>query len=345
MPSEGCCATPSVELVFNGILAGLLLEGRIPPGSLIDAGANSGEWTCLMAPLDRTRIVHAIDPLRANVAHVTSHARRCKNVRAAHHGLGARRERVDPGPTDTARAGHQIQQGQLMRRVADGTGSQGAFDVYTVDDLFARNYTGEQLGLAHFDVEGMDMAVVEGARQTILKDRPVFTVELTVHKDAQLTQKFMALLSTLDYDSYLVEEVCGDRVDCRNLINIPRSRTHEFMHSPTLDMATAARKLFKVDAASILQHAYPCCRPGGACCRHPRSCCMKNSVGPWLFQTRGEYFSNFTREQQGKGRTQISAGTPRDPSLFTHVTWWWQHKFRWPGPEPGSKLDATVIYS
>ena len=336
-----CCGSAQREHIFNGIIAGLLLEGRVPPGSLIDAGANDGSWSCLMAAVAPDRLVHAIDPLRSNVAHL-QRTSSCANVRPAHHGLGASATRLDPGEKfANLPAGHQMQGGGQLSSVPAGSGSGAAFDVYTVDDLFARNYSGETLGLAHWDVQGMAMAVIQGARQTILRDRPLFTVELNVHADVSYTQALFGLLSQLRYDAYLVEEVCGDRVDCRNLIAFPRERTPLFRGSPTLNMVTASRKLFAVDSSSIVEHAYPCCQPGGACCPRRYGCCTKEAVGPWLVRRRKEYFENATN----RGREfKVHTGPQRDPTLFSHLAVWWQNRYTWPGPQPGTILDIGSIY-
>ena len=119
-----------------------------------------------MSPIQPHRLMHAIDPLHANFVHVKRHVAQagCQaNVCPAWHGLGARADRLDPGaPASSSPAGHQIQEGGGLPSVAPSTGTAAAFDVYTLDALFATSYSGETLGLAHFDVEGMDIAVVEG---------------------------------------------------------------------------------------------------------------------------------------------------------------------------------------
>ena len=55
----------------------------------------------------------------------------------------------------------------------------------------------------------------------------------------------------------------GMRMDCRNLLCFPRGVR---FRSHTLDLATSSRALIKVDARSIFEQAYPCCRKGGECC-------------------------------------------------------------------------------
>lgn len=37
---------PQTETLLTALLHGLLLEGRVPPGSVIDAGAFDGQTAC-----------------------------------------------------------------------------------------------------------------------------------------------------------------------------------------------------------------------------------------------------------------------------------------------------------
>ena len=76
------------------------------------------------------------------------------------------------------------------------------------------------------------------------------------------------------------------RCDTRNLLNLPRGRAAAFTGSHTLDLAVAARSLIAVDAASIFEYAFPCCRRGGACCPFSQpGCCSHWRVGEWLART------------------------------------------------------------
>jgi len=61
----------------------------------------------------------------------------------------------------------------------------GSFHVYKLDDLLL-NETGawkhEHLAFAHFDVEGGELKLLQGGKNAILRDRPVFTVEIYPHR-------------------------------------------------------------------------------------------------------------------------------------------------------------------
>merc|ERR1712185_188413 len=103
------------------------------------------------------------------------------------------------------------------------------------------------------------MQVIQGAWSVLSRDAPVLTTELYVHHNVSYTQQLMRAIHSLDFDSFLVEEACAPRLDCRNLIHLPRSRRASFDRSPTLDLALASKRLLAVDASTIGKHAYPCC--------------------------------------------------------------------------------------
>ena len=63
--------------------------------------------------------------------------------------------------------------------------ASGNLHVYRLDELFVEHWPGERLGFAHFDVEGAEADVLEGAANVIRRDRPVFTVEVFVHNRPQ----------------------------------------------------------------------------------------------------------------------------------------------------------------
>ena len=61
----------SREQLLHSLIVGMFAEpGTVPPGSIIDAGANTGEESCVLASVGDGRVVHAVEPLQVNVEHM-----------------------------------------------------------------------------------------------------------------------------------------------------------------------------------------------------------------------------------------------------------------------------------
>lgn len=235
----------------------------------------------MYAGFDRSRAVHGLDPLKFNVARATSSYGDAPNLHMHVGGLGDRESVYEPGGQ---------WRGQIVigrRRVNRPTApSNTSFTIHTLDGLFAPGglFGTERLGFAHIDVEGSELRVMRGATAVLRRDRPLVAVEAHVHANLSYTRELLAELAASGYETYLVEEVCGGRADCRNIIGFPRSRRAEFVGSPTLKQALASRALQPASAENIGGLAYPCCAPGGECCeRTPGAhCCTTRTTLEWL---------------------------------------------------------------
>lgn len=246
-----CCMC---ETILYTLLAGLLAEGRVPSGDVIDAGCGSGHSLRLLACLDRSRAYHCWEPIRGVKDRV--------NSTVARWGLGE----------------VTIHGGSLGERSSVSKHRQA------VDDLYiARGRAGpdpadavRRLGLAAWDVEGAELRVVEGAARTLQRDAPLLVLELHVHQDEAFSTALLAKLRDLAHDVYVVQEVCGERYDCRNLLAVPRRRREAFEDSPVLGSAVQGRLLLPIpDERTLLTHAstFPCCRKDGGC-----PLCQRNAV-------------------------------------------------------------------
>lgn len=244
---------PNHEIILNSIVAGLVLEGRVPAGSFLDAGANTGEWACLYASLVPDRVVHALDPSRRNVALMKQRYVTLRpNMRPRFAGLGGSQRWVDAGPRKNFwRA--QLEHVHRWPSASAYNDTRTTFQILTIDELFAS----ERLGFMHLDVEGSELDVLRGGTEVLVRDRPVFTVELHVEQDANYTRALLELIDLNRYDAFLVDEHCGMRRDCRNLICLPRpphnspDKVSRFAGSATLNLAVAARSLFAVNVDSV----------------------------------------------------------------------------------------------
>ena len=307
------CNIPDSEFLFNSIILGLFAEGLIPTGSVVDAGANDGSWSCLYAEADHSRSVHAIDPMKVNVERIAkTYTASLPNIKPKVGGLGSRPAIMLP-PAGVRRAHHPnlatVTSRHMGTEVKDHSDSStsGTFTIYTLDDLFAN----EKLGFAHLDLEGNELAALRGGAAVIMRDRPVLSVELHVHDNAMYTRDLLEFLDKLQYSAHLVEEVCGERYDCRNLVAVPKENGSAVHESPVMRVAAASERLFHVNKVNIADHAFSvACVPGGPCCKSDENhCCRHRCIAQWI---GGEL------RQWGEAPN----GT-RDPRLYSRLE---QHK-------------------
>lgn len=298
MPS---CRAPNSERVLNAIVASLIMERRLPNGSIVDAGAFEGKWSCFYATVAAAadsppdvRVVHALDPDAANVKGMRGWARKLPNLRPM---VGLLGEEVNASLTlrDLARRNHGAQGGGAVRVRNRTRAYREALVVpeHTLDELFTSPggaWAGERLALAHIDVEGHELAVLRGALAVVRRDRPVIVTEAIVHSRREAAEAVLRHVRALGYDSYLIEEVAGIRADIRNLLHVPREMHASLRDMGALDVAVAARALQAVSAETIGQHAFPCCVRGGECCpAGGRDCCAHYRVDRWLRQSGGDH--------------------------------------------------------
>ena len=64
----------------------------------------------------------------------------------------------------------------------------------------------------------------EGAKHVIVRDRPVFTVEISAIRAHAAARHLLRLVEDMGYVPYLVPEKCGIRGDERNVICVPEER-------------------------------------------------------------------------------------------------------------------------
>ena len=281
------------EPLFRDLVGALFTEGWIPAGSVLDAGANDGAEACFYAVRAPERTIHAVEPLVSNVEHIHRSVASGvfpRNVQAIRGGLGS-----TPGWASLGAAvvldqkNEQLTDGVLKSSSVRPKGTK-AFQVYALDQMFGSggSWHNERLGFAHLDVEGGEAMVLRGARQTIARHQPIFTTEAFPHSlDAAMVEELLTSLETLGYDTWMVQETCGNPVDCRNLINLPRSRGITFPQDSAFARAIRSQMLIPMpNVSAFRQHVFPCCRPGGPCCRHgpghntlsADGCCTKKAV-------------------------------------------------------------------
>ena len=268
--------------MLRGIIAGLFLEGLVPHGSILDAGANSGEDSCEYAELQPDRTVHAIDPAVSNVRWMKrQYVPHLPNLRPQCGGLGSQERWIDGSPVASATAGLQA---QVVLTSASKSivnpHTAGAFYVRRVDSLFASAWRRERLAFAHLDVEGMEHDVLISAEATLMRDRPLFTFEARLHfQDGALaTKALIEWVHRARYRTFLVEEECGIHADQRNVLAVPVEHVPALRASSIFRLATRHQKLYEATPEGFGKLGHVCCRPGRACCTNQRDCCSWQSV-------------------------------------------------------------------
>jgi FkbM family methyltransferase len=292
----------SHEPFFNRVIGTLLRGQHLPAGGVIDAGSHTGENTCFYAHLAPERQVTAVEPMASNLVEIAERTRTLRNVHVIHGGLGHRASSLQMSASDVeGKAGGQLEFREMKLATTNQARSTTltGLQVYRVDDLYEKH----RLGFAHFDVEGEELRVLEGAIKTIRRDRPVFTVEIHVHfAHAETIALTRFITRRLGYRILMIEgESCGVRVDCRNLLAVPPDAwaplTEGIVRYMSNDgvLSSHVHRLVLVNESTIFEFAHPCCKPSGPCCRngpvplslswtstnHGYSCCMPKVVDPY----------------------------------------------------------------
>lgn len=146
-----------------------LLPSLVDPSrAALDIGANKGVWTYFLQSL--TPQVHAFEPnpklyrtLRRGIA------ARVKTYRIALSDQNGTAEFRIP----RQKSGYSNQGGTLSAIAASGNYRGIPVETRRLDDLEIPN-----IGFMKIDVEGSELAVLEGASQTIERDHPILVVEM-----------------------------------------------------------------------------------------------------------------------------------------------------------------------
>ena len=217
---DATCATSLHEPLLQQLVQVIFNTGMLQNGSVVDCGAHKGGEACYFAELDPMRVVHAVEPIPDNLNDIKQRYGNRTNLQPLHGGLGSVERTVELG---AMRRTKTMLVGVSEAPSAKNPSSSSSFQVHRLDGLFERVWHDERLAFGHFDVEGSELDLLQGATATIRRDRPVITVELNVLR-TEPTSNIMAMLHSLDYHVLLVPEQCGLNCDCRNVICVPKER-------------------------------------------------------------------------------------------------------------------------
>ncbi|MEW6471859.1 MAG: FkbM family methyltransferase [Actinomycetota bacterium] len=144
-----------------------LLQRRLPPDAVVvDIGAYIGVVTVLLASLCPKGHVYAFEPVAENFVHLTGNvaANGLDNVTAQRVALFDRDGEVNFEYEPGYPGGSHV-------------GTAGAAVPSVRFDTWARQAGIDRLDLVKLDVEGVELAVLEGAAETLRRFRPILVVE------------------------------------------------------------------------------------------------------------------------------------------------------------------------
>lgn len=219
------------ERVLWLVIKSMFLEGLVPRGDVLDVGANLGDMSCFIACLNPARTVHAMDPNS-----VLMRGLRCPhpNLRTHVSAIAAKEGRILWSATHADR---------YVGGLEDKLSEAGNIPVTTLD-VFFRGVNSTP-GLLHLDVEGYELEVLVGGEGVIMAHRPLVIFE--VHLDG--ARRTILKMEELGYVVFMVNEVCGTKSTCRNLIGVPKEAVHLYLFSNFLRLGMQARFIFRVDSA------------------------------------------------------------------------------------------------
>ena len=194
-----------------------LLPRLLGPGSVfVDVGANQGEFTLVAAKHARRGRVIAVEPVASLREDLAANLRLngFDNVTVVPVALADR-----PG-TLTLFADHRTVDGFLNEGTASlwsGGGRRevvGEVEVDTLDRLVA-TLALDRIDLMKIDVEGGELAVLRGGRESLRRFGPVLLVELSevnFRISGYGTQDVLSELRDLDYDAFLLDAAGGEHL-------------------------------------------------------------------------------------------------------------------------------------
>lgn len=170
-----------------------------PATVVLDAGANIGNHTIFFAKICRAKEVLAFEVMRETFSLLERNVQlnELENVRLFNAGLGARSGR--------ATLSH-FGQGNIGGASIEPAGETGAYELIPIDSIGLR-----ELHFMKIDVEGSFLDVLEGARNTIRRFRPLIWLELRANRDERepgesfLTRAGYRLKEELTRNDFLFE--------------------------------------------------------------------------------------------------------------------------------------------
>lgn len=245
-PIYGLCLRPHWERNLYAILEGMLREGLILDGDIVDSGAHTGAGSCWLACTAPAREILAVEPSANNIDYMMRTYKNAtfylSNMHVIHALLGSKQGIV------TVPVHHNP--GKMVRveevSVSRPSRAVDVINMTTLDALVLEHQSDKRLAMAIIDVEGGEIDVLKGASEILKSDRPIVVIEVFVTlKRARHMYTIFDIFKRAKYALFVVDEWCGFEMECRNIMCIPREQLSRLLiaESPILDLAAASGRL------------------------------------------------------------------------------------------------------
>jgi FkbM family methyltransferase len=204
----------------------------IGPGMcVVDVGANAGVFTLIAAKLvGASGTVHAFEPSPRDRERLVANVRtnELSNVHVHASALGRAAGKAVLAVAGAGHPGHNTIGGFAYSADADSYSLE--VEVSTLDD-FVKEQKLARLDLLKIDVEGSETAVLQGARDSVRRFRPVIVAEAYDPSLRQLgtsAPELLQLLRSYDYEirvfgpSGTAEPLVGDQLTGVNVLCLPK---------------------------------------------------------------------------------------------------------------------------
>jgi FkbM family methyltransferase len=156
----------------------VFVELLSPGVMVVDAGANFGHYALTASSLvGRNGLVFAFEPHGPTHSLLSRNAglQQHRNLRPVRAGLGAEDAELPIYADAGNPGGHSF----LDWNRREDTGTAETVPIFALDGFLAREAPGRTLSMLKIDVQGFEMDVLNGAAETITRDRPNVLCEVT----------------------------------------------------------------------------------------------------------------------------------------------------------------------
>lgn len=166
---------------------------HLKPGSfVVDAGANFGHYALVASNIvGPGGLVVAFEPFPRNYDLLTANAalQPVKNIVAEQAGLAETSGTLDLITDEENPGGHSFNPNLIWK-----AGAKVSVPVYALDDYIREKGISRPLDILKSDTQGYEWRLVSGARETILKDRPIVLCEVAPRALAEIGDSHEDLL-------------------------------------------------------------------------------------------------------------------------------------------------------